>query len=123
MREMPRRVAAFFLSAEDAGREVVWQPRADIYQTRDGWLVKLELAGVRPDQDVTIWARGSRLTVSGIRRDRLIEKGWSCYAMEIAYSRFERSIELPFDVEKARLAVECRDGMLLVRIAAEGHNA
>jgi HSP20 family protein len=123
MREMPRRVAAFFLPAEDAGREVVWQPRADIYHTRDGWLVKLELAGVRPDEDVTIWARGSRLTVSGIRRDRLIEKGWSCYAMEIAYSRFERSIELPFDVEKARLAVECRDGMLLVRIAAEGHKA
>ena len=123
MRDMPRRVAAFFLPAEDASREVVWQPRADIYQTRDGWLVKLELAGVRPDQDVTIWARGSRLTISGIRRDRLIEKGWSCYAMEIAYSRFERSIELPCDVEKARLAVECRDGMLLIRIATEGNNA
>jgi HSP20 family molecular chaperone IbpA len=82
----------------------------------------LELAGVRPDEDMTIRARGPRLTISGVRRDRLIERGWSCYAMEIAYSRFERSIELPCDVEKAHLAVECRDGMLLVRIAAEGNN-
>jgi HSP20 family molecular chaperone IbpA len=43
--------------------------------------------------------------------------------MEIAYSRFERSIELPCDVEQAQLAVECRDGMLVVRIAAEGNHA
>ena len=123
MRDMPRQIAPFFLAGEDAGREAVWRPRADVYRTPGGWLVKLELAGVRPDEDVTIGACGPRLTVSGVRRDRLIEKGWSCYAMEIAYSHFERSIELPLDLGKARLAVECRDGMLLIRIAAEGHNA
>src|SRR5919205_684335 len=56
MRDMPRQVAAFFLAGEDAGREAVWRPRADVYRTPDGWLVKLELAGVRPDEDVTIGA-------------------------------------------------------------------
>jgi HSP20 family protein len=119
MRDLPRRPSTFFLSGEGGSAEAVWRPRADIYRTRDGWVVKVELAGVRPD-DVNIWAQGSRLTISGVRRDRIIGEGWSCYAMEIAYSRFERTMELPCDVEASRLAVDYRDGMLLIRVATEG---
>lgn len=122
MRDLPRRVSTFFLSAEGAGGEVAWHPRADIYRTQNGWLVKLELAGVRPD-DITLWACGSRLTISGIRRDRIIAEGWSCYAMEISYSRFERSMDLPCEVEAAPLAMECREGMLLIHVATEGKKA
>ncbi len=122
MRDRPRPAPAVFFSTPGAGGEVVWHPRADIYRTQNGWLVKLELAGVQLD-DITVWARGSRLTVSGIRRDRVIAEGWSCYAMEISYSRFERSMDLPFEVEASRLAVECRDGMLLIHVATEGNNA
>jgi HSP20 family molecular chaperone IbpA len=40
--------------------------------------------------------------------------------MEIAYNRFERTIELPCDLAHARIAVECRDGMLLLRVAVSG---
>jgi HSP20 family protein len=122
MRDVPRRARPFFLSSEDSGGEAVWRPRADIYRTPDGWLVKVELAGVQPD-DITIWARGSRLTISGIRRDRIAAEGWRCYAMEIAYSRFERSMDLPFEVEAAPLTAECRDGMLLIHVATEGKKA
>ena len=39
----------FFLSETLHGRHV-WQPRADVYRTPEGWLVKLELAGVRLDE-------------------------------------------------------------------------
>jgi HSP20 family protein len=122
MRDLPKRATTFFLSADEAGGEVVWRPHADIYQTHQGWLVKLELAGVRPD-DITIWPCGSRLTISGIRRDRVIAEGWSCYAMEISYSRFERYMDLPFAVEACQLAVECRDGMLLIHVVTEGNKA
>jgi HSP20 family protein len=120
MPDMPRRSPTFFLIAEGAGVDITWHPRADIYHTRDGWLVKLELAGVRAE-DLTIRARGSRLTVSGTRRDRMVEAGWSCYAMEIAYSRFERSFNLPCDLEAARIAVRGAEGMLLVHVTTEGN--
>jgi len=40
--------------------------------------------------------------------------------MEIAYNRFERTIELPCDLAHARITVECRDGMLLLRVAVSG---
>jgi HSP20 family molecular chaperone IbpA len=44
---------------------------------------------------------------------------WRYYAMEIAYNRFERTIELPCDLEHARITVEGREGMLLLRVAAK----
>jgi HSP20 family molecular chaperone IbpA len=41
--------------------------------------------------------------------------------MEIAYSRFERLVELPGDVGAVRIGTEFRNGMLLVNIQKEGN--
>ena len=46
------------------------------------------------------------------------EEAW-CYVMEINYGRFERGIELPCDLERADIATDFRDGMLVVRIRTE----
>ena len=97
---------------------MVWQPQVDVYRAPGGWVIKMDLAGVRP-QDVSITVRGSQLRISGVRLDRIVEEGWSHYTMEIAYDRFERTIELPCNLEHARITVEGRDGMLLLRIAAK----
>ena len=106
----------FFLPAALPRATMAWQPQVDIYRSRDGWIVKLELAGVRP-QDISIAAHGSRLHVEGVRHDWIMEPGWSHHTMEIAYNRFERIIELPCDLAQAHITVECRDGMLLLRVA------
>jgi HSP20 family protein len=87
----------------------------DIYRASEGWVIKMDLAGVRP-QDVSITRHGSQLRISGVRHDRIVEEGWSHYTMEIAYDRFERTIELPCSLEHARVTVENRDGMLLLRV-------
>ena len=115
MRETRLR-SLFFLSEDLPRARMAWQPQVDIYRSHDGWVVKLELAGVRP-QDVSITMYGSQLHVEGIRRDWIIEQGWSHHTMEIAYNRFERIIELPCDLAHAGITVECRDGMLLLRVA------
>ena len=65
-----------------------------MYRTQHGWLVKLDLAGVRP-ADVTVDLTGSTLTVSGCRRDWLVQRAWDHLQMEIAYNCFERRFELP----------------------------
>jgi HSP20 family protein len=108
----------FFLPAVEARTPQVWQPQVDIYRSQQGWIVKMELAGVRP-QDVLITARGSQLRISGSRHDWIMEEGWRHYAMEIPYNRFARTIELPCDLAHARITVEGRDGMLLLYIAAQ----
>lgn len=97
-----------------------WEPSADVYRTRNGWLLKLDLAGVRPE-DVTVSVSGRRVTVSGVRRDTIAEEGCRYYAMEISYNRFERSLEMPVDLANARVAIEARNGLLLVRMITEGN--
>lgn len=104
----------FFISAE-AGAAMAWRPAVDIYRTPEGWVVKLELAGVR-QEDINVVTCGSELFVSGDRRDRFVEEGWSHHSMEITYSHFERVIELPCDLDRASISIEGHDGLLLVRV-------
>jgi HSP20 family protein len=99
-------------------RETAVQPAADIYQTRRGWLVKFDLAGVAPEE-VELTAKGSRLTVRGRRRDCAQEEGCVCHLMEIEYGVFERTLELPCQLDQAEIDAEFRFGMLLVRIQTE----
>jgi HSP20 family protein len=108
-------MSLFFISA-DAGAAMAWRPAVDIYRTPEGWAVKLELAGVRRE-DVNVIASGSELFISGVRRDRFVEEGWSHYSMEIAYSHFERVVELPCVLDSASISIESHDGLLLVRVA------
>jgi HSP20 family protein len=95
-----------------------WQPPADVYETHDGWLIKLDLAGVRPE-DVRLTLCGRRLTISGSRRDTSIEQGCRSYRMEIAYSQFERCVDLPATPDRVVVTSEYRDGMLFIRILPE----
>jgi HSP20 family protein len=113
------RFLPLFLPAAQTARQHAWQPPVDVYRARGGWLVKFDLAGVRP-QDVEWSVSQNQLTVRGSRRDCLLEEGCSHYRMEIAYSRFERSVEIPGDLSAARITTEHRDGMFIVRIRWEG---
>ena len=90
-----------------------WTPSADVYRTENSWVVKLDLAGVAPE-DVNIEMRSSTLVISGVRRDRLVGESYVPYTMEIFYSRFERTFELPVKEEQVSIKKEHRDGMLLV---------
>lgn len=102
------------LSSENgAYQESIWQPPADIYRIEQGWLIKLDLAGVR-SEDIQLSVRGQHLIIQGLRRDWIVEAGQQYYSMEIAYNRFKRVIELPTPLEHARIATEYRDGMLLI---------
>jgi HSP20 family protein len=97
---------------------LTWQPATDVYRTREGWLVKVELAGVRAE-DIEITVGGRRLQVRGTRCDREIMEGCEFYSLEIAYSQFDRAIELPADLDHARILTSYRDGMLLVRVLVD----
>jgi HSP20 family protein len=98
-------------------QEQDWQPAVDIYRTSTGWILKFDIAGVRLN-DVHVHVSARSVTVSGVRRDWMMEDtGCRHYSMEISYSRFQRTIELPEDIQTAKLAVDYRDGILFVRIA------
>jgi HSP20 family protein len=95
-----------------------WQPLLDIYELKDGWLLKADVAGVRPE-DISILLDGRFVTIRGLRRDRVVEEGCCHYRMEISYSRFERTVELPAAADPHSVRTELKDGMLLVRLRRE----
>src|ERR1700722_14941608 len=106
-KDLIRLMNALFLPGVEACQNAPWQPNVDVYRTSDGWLVKFELAGVRAD-DIDLQVLGGRMTLCGVRRDILLEESEKkgedrpvYHRMEIAYSRFERILELPCDLKQA----------------------
>lgn len=105
------------------GQANAWSPAVDVYRTAWGWILKFDLAGVGVD-DVHVHVSKRTVTVSGVRRDSFLEEaGCRYYSMEIVYSRFERTIELPEDLERARVHLDSRDGILFVRISVKEENS
>jgi len=78
----------------------LWCPAADVYRTDDGWIVKVDLAGIRPG-DIEIKLDDRVLRISGSRRDGTCGEGISHYQLEITYSRFEKMIEFPRSISHA----------------------
>ena len=100
----------------------LWCPAADVYRTNDGWIVKVDLAGIRPE-DIEITIDGRVLRISGSRRDGICGEGVSHYQLEITYSRFEKMIQFPRSIEHASLVRDYRDGLLILRLQEEAENS
>jgi HSP20 family protein len=93
----------------------LWNPAADVYRTADGWMVKLDVAGISADE-LEIDLDQTSLRVRGCRRDTIYEAGCSYQQMEITYSRFEKTIQFPCAIEEASVTHDYRDGFLIINL-------
>ena len=93
----------------------LWNPAADVFRSDDGWVVKIDLAGVCSDE-LEIEIRDSMLRIAGCRRDTLYREGVVYQQMEITYSRFEKTIQFPGPIEGASLKHDYRDGFLIINL-------
>ena len=100
----------------------LWCPAADVYRTKEGWIVKVDLAGIKP-ADIEVKIDGPILRISGSRRDSTCGEGISHYQLEITYSRFEKMIQFPRSIEHASIDRDYRDGLLILRLREEQEQA
>ncbi len=100
----------------------LWCPAADVYRSKDGWIVKVDLAGVQP-HDVDVIIDGDLLRISGSRRDGFCGEGVSHYQLEITYSRFEKMIRFPRSIEHASIERDYHDGLLILHLREESEQA
>jgi HSP20 family protein len=100
----------------------LWCPAADVYRTKDGWIVKVDLAGVQL-ADLQITIDGKLLRISGLRRDGTCGEGVAHYQLEITYSRFEKMIQFPRSIEHASIERDYRDGLLILLLREEKEQA
>lgn len=96
----------------------LWNPAADVYRANDGWIVKLDLAGICSDE-LQIEIRNQLLIIRGCRRDTHYREGLTFHQMEITYSRFEKTIEFPSPIEGAAIRQDYRDGFLIINLVSE----
>jgi HSP20 family protein len=93
----------------------LWLPAADVYQTPEGWLVKVELAGVSAE-DIEIDIQGNVLYIAGSRKDRSCGGGFSFHQMEITYSSFEKTLAFPASIDGAVVEHNFDNGLLIIRL-------
>lgn len=96
----------------------LWNPAADVYRAQDGWIVKIDLAGICSDE-LQVEIRNQFLIIRGCRRDTHYREGLTYQQMEITYSRFEKTIEFPSPIEGAAVRQDYRDGFLIINVISE----
>jgi HSP20 family protein len=98
------------------GGDLSFVPRFDIKETKDGYLVRADLPGVK-ESDVDISVAGNVLTVSGRREEEQRDEGEQYFAMERSYGQFTRSFALPEGADAGDVRAELKDGVLTVHVA------
>jgi HSP20 family protein len=91
------------------------EPPADVLLTEDQIIVRLEIAGLR-GSEVDVEVADGRLTVRGTKQDPPRPPDARYTQMEIVGGAFERSVELPAEVNAGKASVEYADGYLEIHL-------
>jgi HSP20 family protein len=99
-----------------------WPPAVDIFERQDGYLVDVELPGVKIE-DIEITVEDGLLTIQGERafpHDQ-IDKA---HRVERRFGPFSRSITLPSHINADSIDASIQDGVLKVNVpkATEAHS-
>jgi HSP20 family protein len=94
---------------------VSFRPAADFYETIQGLVLRLELAGVAVE-DVSLTLTGHELVVRGRRRPPAPQDIRRFVHLEMAYGIFERRFRLSIPVDSQGVEARYADGILEVRL-------
>jgi HSP20 family protein len=93
-----------------------WQPDADVFETDEDIVVRVELSGVR-SEDLRVTVDGSVLGISGVRIPEDSSEVKRLHQMEIATGPFERRFSLPVAFDRDQVSAYIVDGFLTIRLA------
>jgi HSP20 family protein len=94
---------------------VSFRPVADFYETTQGLVLRLELAGVAAE-DVSLSLAGQELVVRGRRRPPPPEGIQHFIYLEMAFGLFERRFKLPIPVDPEGVEARYADGILEIHL-------
>lgn len=94
---------------------VEWRPVANISETDNDYVIRAELPEVEK-KDIQVTVHEGVITLKGERRLERREQNEKHHRIESFYGTFARSFSLPADVDESKIAAECKDGVLTVRL-------
>jgi len=90
--------------------------RVDIYEKDEKVIIKAELPGVKKE-DLFIDTKGKLVTLGGERKSDEKMKDENCYRRERRYGKFERTFNLPFEINTDRVTATFTNGVLNLEIS------
>jgi len=92
-----------------------WIPLANISESENEYVIKVELPDVKKE-DVKIAVADGVITISGERKLEREDQGENAIRVESIYGAFARSFVLPDYVEAKGIHAESKDGVLRIHI-------
>ena len=115
--EFNRVLEDFFGPSPHASNDLssLFAPPADIHETPNEFVLKLDLPGVSPS-DVKVSMSGDTLLVRGQRKEEKSENGTTRHRVERIYGSFERTFQLGAPVRADQIKAKYHDGVLEVHV-------
>ena len=114
------RINRIFSESFDSSRELDddssltdWRPPVDIYEGAEGYVLKVELAGVEKE-DVSVEVKDNVLSLTG---ERLLDPGVKdeqYYRKERSFGRFQRSFTLQESIRPEQVKASYKNGVLTI---------
>jgi HSP20 family protein len=92
--------------------DMPWAPPADVSETDDSYMIRVELPGVRKE-DINVEMRDREVVISGEMRD---EGNGRRHRSSRRTGRFEYRAYLPGDINADGVSAELHDGILTVTV-------
>lgn len=91
----------------------LWFPTTDISETKKKITLKVEIPGVET-RDIDVSVDGRRLTIKGERKQEKEEREENFHRTERFYGQFQRTIELPAEVDPSKVDAAYKRGVLRI---------
>ena len=93
----------------------ILEPPVDIYETVEDVVILAEIAGIG-GEEVQIDLEGDRLRFHGLKNDHHAAPSHRHSQMEICYGAFDRTVNLPAEVDAEGVKVSYQDGFLRIML-------
>ncbi len=95
--------------------ELTNTPAAEIEDTPEAFLLKVELPGIDP-KELEVDVTPESVSIAGERRSQKTVEEKGLFRSEFRYGKFQRVIPLPSPVQTANSTAEYHDGILALRL-------
>jgi HSP20 family protein len=91
-------------------------PAVDVVETDEDFVVVADLPGVKRD-DIELSVTGTLLSIRGDKKGEAQSDKRKIFRKETWVGSFNRTIDLPADIDPDKVQAELKDGVLTVRVA------
>ena len=92
-----------------------WGPKLDISEGRKDIIVKAEIPGIEA-KDLDISIDGRLLNIQGEKKQENTDQDETYYRVERSYGYFNRTIELPGEVDREKVDASYKKGILKIKL-------